>query len=51
VAGHQLSHREPEGVAMRGGSRPKVYFGLASGELGARRFSIVVKDDAAAVRS
>lgn len=51
VAGHQLSHREPEGVAVRGGSRPKVYFGLASGELGARRFSIVVKDDAAAARS
>ena len=50
VAGYQLSHREPGGVAVRAGPDPKVYFGLASGELGARRFSIVVKGDAAAAR-
>ncbi|MFI6661384.1 Teichoic acid biosynthesis protein C (Precursor) [Streptomyces sp. NPDC050523] len=50
VAGYQLSHREPEGVAVRGGANPKVYFGLASGAVGARRFSILVKDDAAAAR-
>ena len=50
VAGYQLSHREPEGVAVRGGADPKVYFGLASGAVGSRRFSILVKDDAAAAR-
>lgn len=43
-AGHSLVHREPEGLAVRGGSNPQVYFGFASGELGARRFSIFVKE-------
>lgn len=50
VAGYQLSHREPEGVAVRATAHPKVYFGLASGAVGARRFSILVKDDTAAAR-
>jgi hypothetical protein len=50
VAGYQLSHREPEGVAVRAAAHPKVYFGLASGAVGARRFSILVKDDTAAAR-
>jgi hypothetical protein len=44
-AGYTLTYREPEGVAVRGGSDPKVYLGFASGELGARRFSIFVKGD------
>ncbi|MFF4500244.1 Teichoic acid biosynthesis protein C (Precursor) [Streptomyces sp. NPDC001401] len=44
-AGYTLAYREPEGVDVRGGSDPKVYLGFASGELGARRFSIFVKDD------
>ncbi|WP_406445026.1 Teichoic acid biosynthesis protein C (Precursor) [Streptomyces sp. NBC_01613] len=44
-AGYSLTYREPEGVAVRGGSDPKVYLGFASGELSARRFSIFVKDD------
>jgi len=44
-AGYTLTYREPEGVAVRGGSDPKVYLGFASGKLGARRFSIFVKDD------
>ncbi|MFI6011481.1 Teichoic acid biosynthesis protein C (Precursor) [Streptomyces sp. NPDC051243] len=43
-AGHTLEHREPEGVAVRGGAEPRVYLGFASGPLGARRFSIFVKD-------
>ncbi|MFI7414630.1 Teichoic acid biosynthesis protein C (Precursor) [Streptomyces sp. NPDC049627] len=42
-AGYSLTHREPEGVAVRGGSEPRVYLGFASGEPGARRFSIYVK--------
>ena len=44
-AGYTLTYREPEGVAVRGGSDPKVYLGFASGKIGARRFSIFVKDD------
>ena len=50
-AGYTLGYREPEGVAVRGGSDPKVYLGFASGELGARRFSVFVKDDEAAAQS
>ncbi|WP_327666947.1 MULTISPECIES: phage baseplate protein [unclassified Streptomyces] len=50
-AGFTLGHREPEGVAVRGGSHPRVYLGFASGELGARRFSIFVKDDSARAAS
>ncbi|MEU9392249.1 Teichoic acid biosynthesis protein C (Precursor) [Streptomyces sp. NPDC048324] len=44
-AGYQLTHREPEGVAVRAGSDPKVHIGFASGDLGARRFSLFVKED------
>lgn len=47
-AGYSLQHREPEGVAVRGGSEPRVYLGFASGQLGARRFSIFVKEKAKA---
>ncbi|KUM68852.1 Teichoic acid biosynthesis protein C (Precursor) [Streptomyces sp. ISL-22] len=43
-AGYSLTHREPEGIAVRGGSNPRVYLGFASGNLGARRFSIFVKE-------
>jgi len=42
-AGHTLVYREPEGLAVRTGSNPGVYFGFASGALGARRFSVFVK--------
>lgn len=42
-AGHSLTHREPEGIAVRGGATPRVHIGFASGPLGARRFSIFVK--------
>jgi hypothetical protein len=44
-AGYTLTYREPEGVAVRGASDPKVYLGFGSGEAGARHFSIFVKDD------
>ena len=44
-AGYTLTYREPEGVAVRGGSDPKVYLGFASGDPGARRFSIFVKGE------
>ncbi|MEU6257757.1 Teichoic acid biosynthesis protein C (Precursor) [Streptomyces sp. NPDC047043] len=44
-AGYTLTYREPEGVAVRGGSDPKVYLGFASGLLGNRSFSIFVKGD------
>ncbi|MER6422739.1 Teichoic acid biosynthesis protein C (Precursor) [Streptomyces sp. NPDC001137] len=44
-AGYTLTYREPEGVAVRGTADAKVYLGFASGERGARRFSIFVKDD------
>jgi hypothetical protein len=44
-AGYSLTYREPEGLGVRGGADPKLYIGLASGQLGARRFSIYVKDD------
>ncbi|MHC3474172.1 phage baseplate protein [Streptomyces sp. 7R007] len=40
-AGYSLVYREPEGVGIRAG---KVHLGFASGELGARRFSIYVKE-------
>ncbi|MGI5455238.1 Teichoic acid biosynthesis protein C (Precursor) [Streptomyces sp. CA-249302] len=43
-AGHTLVYREPEGIAVRGAADPKAYIGFGSGELGARRFSIFVKD-------
>jgi hypothetical protein len=43
-AGYSLTHREPEGLAVRGGAKPRVYIGFASGPLGARRFSIFVKN-------
>lgn len=43
-AGYSLVHREPEGVAVRGGSNPRLYLGFASGKPGARRFSIFVKE-------
>ncbi|MFC8516662.1 Teichoic acid biosynthesis protein C (Precursor) [Streptomyces sp. NPDC057257] len=43
-AGHSLVYREPEGIAIRGDSDLKAYIGFGTGELGARRFSIFVKD-------
>ena len=43
-AGYTLEYREPEGVAVRGGTDPQLYIGFASGLLGARRFSIYVKE-------
>lgn len=42
-AGYSLDHREPEGVAVRRGSEPRLCLGLASGQEGARRFSIYYK--------
>jgi hypothetical protein len=44
-AGYTLTHREPEGIAVRGGPKPRVHIGFASGALGARRFSIFVKEE------
>lgn len=44
-AGYSLGFREPEGIAVRGGATPRVYLGFASGEHGARRFSIFVKKE------
>lgn len=43
-AGYSLVHREPEGIAVRGGRNPRVHLGFASGKPGARRFSIFVKE-------
>ncbi len=48
VAGYGLEHREPEGLAVRGGTDPRIYLGFASGPLGARRFSLYVKGGTAA---
>ncbi len=45
-AGYSLTYREPEGLAVRGGAKPRVYLGLASGPLGARRFSLYRKPKA-----
>lgn len=42
-AGHSLDHREPEGLAVRRGSESRLCLGLASGQEGARRFSIYYK--------
>ena len=39
-AGHTLTYREPEGLAVRGS---RLYMGFASGEEGARRFSLYYK--------
>ncbi|MET7703860.1 Teichoic acid biosynthesis protein C (Precursor) [Streptomyces sp. NPDC005485] len=46
-AGYTLVGREPEGLAVRPGPDPRVYIGLASGLVGARRFSIYYKQDKA----
>ncbi|WP_333776768.1 phage baseplate protein [Streptomyces sp. IBSBF 3136] len=42
-AGHTLSHREPEGLAVRHTGGPRLYLGFASGAPGARRFSLYCK--------
>ncbi|MFE6623313.1 hypothetical protein [Streptomyces sp. NPDC057740] len=42
-AGYALDHREPEGLAVRRGSEPRLCLGLASGPEGARRFSLHYK--------
>ncbi|MDH6702163.1 hypothetical protein P3T26_006665 [Streptomyces sp. MAA16] len=42
-AGYSLSFREPEGVAIRRLPTPWLCLGLASGDEGARRFSVYVK--------
>ncbi|MDN0197127.1 Teichoic acid biosynthesis protein C (Precursor) [Streptomyces sp. S.PNR 29] len=42
-AGHSLDFREPEGLAVRHKPHPRLYIGLASGALGARRFSLYSK--------
>ncbi|MFE7269786.1 Teichoic acid biosynthesis protein C (Precursor) [Streptomyces sp. NPDC057623] len=46
-AGHSLDHREPEGLAVRRGSEPRLCLGLASGQEGARRFSVYYKPQTA----
>ncbi|MFJ3302683.1 Teichoic acid biosynthesis protein C (Precursor) [Streptomyces sp. NPDC086549] len=38
-----LDYREPEGLAVRRSPQPRVYMGFASGEEGARRFSVYYK--------
>ncbi|MFJ3665902.1 Teichoic acid biosynthesis protein C (Precursor) [Streptomyces sp. NPDC090106] len=42
-AGRRLAFREPEGVAVRHRAGQGVYLGFASGEAGARRFSLFAK--------
>ncbi|KUO02072.1 hypothetical protein [Streptomyces caeruleatus] len=42
-AGYSLDHREPEGLAVLRGSRPRLCLGLASGPAGDRRFSLYYK--------
>ncbi|MGD1217461.1 Teichoic acid biosynthesis protein C (Precursor) [Streptomyces krungchingensis] len=42
-AGYSLDHREPEGLAVRHADGLRLCIGLASGERGARRFSVYCK--------
>lgn len=42
-AGRSLTHREPEGVAVRRKGGTRLYLGLASGAVGERRFSLYYK--------
>jgi hypothetical protein len=42
-AGYSLDYREPEGLAVRRQGGPRLYLGLASGDAGARRFSLYYK--------
>ncbi|WP_028804735.1 hypothetical protein [Streptomyces sp. 142MFCol3.1] len=42
-AGYSLDHREPEGLAVRRAGGLRLCIGLASGERGARRFSLYCK--------
>ncbi|MBT2529858.1 Teichoic acid biosynthesis protein C (Precursor) [Streptomyces sp. ISL-99] len=42
-AGYSLDYREPEGLAVRRTSKPRLCMGFASGEVGARRYSIYYK--------
>ncbi|KUN28307.1 Teichoic acid biosynthesis protein C (Precursor) [Streptomyces antibioticus] len=42
-AGRSLTHREPEGLAVRHRTEKGLYMGLASGTAGARRFSLYAK--------
>lgn len=42
-AGHSLTFREPEGVAVRHQGGTRLYLGLASGTAGKRRFSLYCK--------
>lgn len=42
-AGRSLTHREPEGLAVRHRTGKGLYLGLASGAAGARRFSLYAK--------
>ncbi|MFF1701969.1 Teichoic acid biosynthesis protein C (Precursor) [Streptomyces sp. NPDC058252] len=43
-AGYSLDHREPEGLAVRRDVGPRLCIGLASGAVGARRFSVYYKE-------
>ncbi|WP_344497722.1 Teichoic acid biosynthesis protein C (Precursor) [Streptomyces enissocaesilis] len=45
-AGYSLDHREPEGLAVRRTGKPRLCMGFASGEPGARRYSIYYKQHA-----
>ncbi|GGX27868.1 hypothetical protein GCM10010353_48850 [Streptomyces chryseus] len=42
-AGYSLDYREPEGLAVRRTGKPRLCMGFASGEAGARRYSIYYK--------
>ncbi|MGX1882774.1 phage baseplate protein [Streptomyces sp. NPDC055287] len=42
-AGYSLDHREPEGLAVQRVGKPRLCMGFASGEAGARRYSIYYK--------
>ncbi|MFF7972830.1 Teichoic acid biosynthesis protein C (Precursor) [Streptomyces sp. NPDC007905] len=42
-AAHTLDYREPEGLAVRHAGGPRLYIGFASGEPGARKFSLYYK--------
>ncbi|MEU6356033.1 Teichoic acid biosynthesis protein C (Precursor) [Streptomyces sp. NPDC047072] len=50
-AGFSLDYREPEGVAVRGGAKPWLCMGLASGAVGSRRISVYYKPLAAKKKS
>ncbi|WP_434590210.1 phage baseplate protein [Streptomyces sp. A5-4] len=43
-AGYSLDYREPEGLAVQRTAKPRLCMGLASGAVGARRYSIYYKE-------